>query len=129
MTDPYIYQVVGKKTARGYVRHVLEDGVAVPEFLKDAPPKLTYGFVVYSYASGHFHIVESGVMLGDQLTKLIQQKYPEEYKAFDIIVNVIGESLKREYQCAWAKTSEQLPKGVTKDSAEYRYIKSYFEGL
>lgn len=129
LSEPYMYQVVGKRTAKGFVRQILEDGVEVPDFLKDATPKLTYGFIVFNHEDAHFHIIETGIMLGDQLTKLIQEKYPEEYKAFDIIVNVKGENLKREYTCKYAKDAVQLPKGVSKDSAGYRFIRSYFEGL
>lgn len=129
VSEPYMYQVVGKRTAKGFVRQVLEDGVEVPEFLKDAPPKLTYGFVVFSHDSGHFHLIETGTMLGHQLTELIKSKYPEEFKASDIIVNVKGEQLKRTYEARWADETEKLPNGVTKDSAEFRYVLSYFEGL
>lgn len=128
-SEPYLYQVVGKRTANGFVRHILEDGVDVPEFLRDATPKTTYGFVVFSFESGHFHIIETGTMLGHQLTELIKTKYPEEFKTMDIIVTAKGEKLKREYSVKWAEKTEPLPKGVNKDSAEYRYILSYFEGL
>lgn len=129
LTEPYMYQVVGKRTANGFVRQILEDGVEIRDFLKDVPPKLTYGFVVFNHETEHFHVIETGIMLGDSLTKLVQEKYPEEYKAFDIIVNVKGEKLKREYTVSWAKETNALPKGVSKDSAEYRFILSYFEGL
>lgn len=129
LSEPYLYQVVGKKTAKGYVRQVLEDNVAVAEFLKDAPPKLTYGFVAYHFEANKFVVIETGIMLGDQLTKLIQSKYPDEYKAHDIIVHVKGENLRREYSSEFAKESSALPEGVTKDSAEFRFILSYFEGL
>lgn len=129
LTEPYMYQVVGKRTANGYVRHVLEDGIEVPEFLKDVAPKLTYGFVVFDHDDGHFHIIETGPMLGHSLTELVKSKYPEEYKAFDIIVNVTGEKLKRQYKCSYAKDTKPLPQGVSKDSAEFRFILSYFEGL
>lgn len=130
VTDsPYMYQVVGKRTARGYVRQVLEDGVEVKTFLKDAVPKLTYGFVVYSHEDAHFHVIESGVMLGDALTKLIQEKQPDEFKKTDIIVAVAGEKLDRTYACKWAEETTPLPDGANRDSAEFKYIKSYFEGL
>jgi len=127
--EPYMYQVVGKRTARGFVRHILEDGVEVPEFLKDAEPKLTYGFVVFSFVDEHFHVLETGPMLGHPLTELIKAKFPDEYKAFDILIHRTGEKLKTEYTCEYAKDSLKLPPGVSKESAEFRYTLSYFEGL
>lgn len=129
VTEPYMYQVVGKRTANGFVRQVLEDGVEVAEFLKDATPKLTYGFVVFSFETEHFQVIETGVMLGHALTELVKSKYPEEYKTQDIIIKVSGEKLKRKYSVEWAKDSKQLPEGVSRHSAEYKYTLSYFEGL
>jgi hypothetical protein len=129
VTEPYMYQVVGKRTANGYIQHILQEGVEIPDFLKDGKPKLQYGFVVFSHDTGHFHIIETGTMLGHPLTELIKQKYPEEYKAHDIIVHRIGEKLKTEYTVKYADKSEKLPEGVSKNSPEYKFVLSYFEGL
>lgn len=129
LSEPYQYYVVGKKTARGFVRVVLEDGVEVPEFLRDVEPKLTFGFVIYSHDTEHFHVLETGTMLGVPLVELVRQKWPEEYKALDIIVNAQGENLKRQYTCKYAPDSQKLPANISKDSPEFRFILAYFEGL
>lgn len=129
LSEPYQYYVVGKKTARGFVRVVLEDGVEVPEFLRDVEPKLTFGFVIFDHTTEHFKVLECGPMLGVQLVELVRQKWPEEYKALDIIVNAVGEQLNRKYTCHYAKDSQKLPEGVSKDSAEFRFILAFFEDL
>lgn len=127
LRDPYNYFVVGKKTARGYVRQIVGDDEEVPEFLKDVTPKLTYGFVVYSHDSGHFHILESGVMLGDMLTMLMQTVGEEEYKTKDVIISRSGKGFDTKYEVVLAKETQPLPKGLTQDSPEFRWIESYFE--
>lgn len=129
LAEPYLYRVVGKRTANGFVRHILDESTPVPEFLKDAEPKLTYGFVVFSHDDGQFHVLETGTMLGHELTELIKSKYPEEYKAIDVIVNATGEKLKRKYACRFATDTQQLPKGMNRNSPEFKYIMSYFEEL
>lgn len=129
LSEPYQYYVLGKRTANGYIQHVVEDGVEVPEFFQGVEPKLVFGFVVFSHESGHFHVLETGSMLGVPLVELIRQHWPDEYKALDIIVNKKGEKLKTVYEASYAKDVVQLPKGVSKDSAEFRFILSYFEGL
>jgi len=118
LTDGYIYNVLGKRTARGYVRAIVGDK-DIPEFLKDAEPKLTYGFVVYSHDTGHFHIVETGPTLGDMLVQLLQQKPDEEFKTTDIIVHRMGEKLDTKYTAHYADKPGKLPEGVDKNNPEF----------
>lgn len=123
--EPYLYQVVGKRTANGFVRHILEEGVEIPKFLDDATPKTTWGFVIYSHDTGHYHVIESGPMLGDALTMLLKEKI--DFKAHDIIVNKTGEMLKTKYTCQYATKDEPLPAGASKDNPEFQFITSYFK--
>lgn len=125
LDEPYLYQVVGKKTANGFVRHILEEGVPIPKFLEDATPKTTWGFVVYSHDSEHYHVIEAGPMLGDALTQLIKAR--EDYKAHDIIIHKTGEMLKTVYTCEFAEEDEKLPAGASKDHPEFQFINSYFK--
>lgn len=129
VSEMYQYYVVGKQTSKGFVRQVLEDGVEVAKFLQDVEPKLTFGCVAFDFYDEHFHVLETGSMLGVAIGELIAQKYPDEYKAYDIIVTRTGEKLNTEYTAEYAADSKKMPKGVSKDSAEYRFILSYFEGL
>lgn len=126
LTEPYLYQVVGKKTANGYVRHIMEEGTETPRFLADVKPKTTWGFVVFSHDTEHFHIIETGPRLGDPLTKLLQERAPEEYKAADVIVHKIGEGLDTKYTCKYADKVKGLPKRATMASPEYKVMLSYF---
>lgn len=129
LSEPYQYYVLGIRTARGYLQHVIEEGVEVPDLFANAKPKVMFGFVVYSHDSGHFHVLETGPMLGVPLVQMVQEKYPEEYKAFDIIVKARGESLNREYEAEWAKESYKLPEGVSRKHPEYQFMLGYFEGF
>ena len=126
LTEPYLYEVVGKQTANGYSQHIIGDGQDIPEFLRDVRPKTTWGFVVYSHDTGHFHIVATGPRLGDPLTKLLQKKAPEEYKAHDIIIHKTGERLKSKYKVEYASKSQAMPKDATRDNPEYMVMLSYF---
>lgn len=126
LTDGYIYRVVGKKTARGFVRAIVGDG-EIPEFLKDAEPKLTYGFVVYSFDTGHFHVVETGPTLGDMLVKLLQQMPDKQYQTKDIIVHKTGEKLETTYTVKYADTTEKLPEGANKTNPELGLMLRNFE--
>lgn len=126
LTDGCIYRVVGKKTARGYVRHIIGDG-EVPKFLNDVEPKLTYGFVVYSFDTGHFHVVETGPTLGDMLVKLLQEKPEKQYQTTDIIVHKTGEKLETTYEVHYAEDTQKLPDGVNKDNPELQIMMRNFE--
>ncbi len=126
LTDGCMYHVVGKKTAKGFVRAIVGDG-DMPKFLQDAEPKLTYGFVVYSFDTGHFHVLEKGPALGDQIVKLLQQKPEKEYMTADIIITRHGEGLSTEYSAQYADESEHLPKEANKDHPEYKMMLKYFE--
>lgn len=121
LTDGYIYNVLGKRTSRGYVRHIVGDG-ETPRFLQDADPKTTYGFVVYSHDTGHFHVLETGPMLGDMLVKLLQEKPDEEYKTTDIIVTRSGDGLETTYSVRYSDKPEKLPKGIDKDNPEFQMM-------
>jgi hypothetical protein len=129
LSDPYKYYVVGKKVNGRYIRQVIEDGVEIAEFLRDVDPKLQYGFVVFDYITESFKVLETGPELGVKLVELVRQKWPDEYKAEDIIVHAQGEALKRKYAASYAPDKQNLPKGVSKDSAEFRFVLSHFEGI
>lgn len=121
LTEGVIYNVLGKKTAKGFVRAIVGDG-NIPEFLKDADPKLTYGFVAYSHDTGHFHVLETGPRLGDMLVKLLQQKPDEEYKTTDIIVTKRGEKLETVYEVKYSDKPSKLPEGVDKENPEFQMM-------
>lgn len=129
LSDPYLYYVVGKPTAKGFVRSIIQEGVEIPEFLRDVEPKQTYGFIIYNHGTKHFEVLETGSMLGVQLVQLIQEKYPDEFKAHDIDITAKGQKLTRTYEASYADKPTDLPKGLSKDSAEYRFVLSHFEGL
>lgn len=125
LTDGYIYRVVGKKTARGFVRAIVGDK-DIPTFLQDAEPKLTYGFVVYSLDSQHFHVLECGPTLGDQLVKLLQQKPDKQYQTVDVLIKRKGKMLDTVYEASYAKESSQLPDGANKENTEFKIMLKHF---
>lgn len=126
LTDGYIYRVVGKKTARGYVRHIIGDG-EIPNFLQDVEPKLTYGFVVFSFDTEHFHVLESGPTLGDMLTVLLKLLPDEQYKAKDILIGRSGYGLDTKYEVAYAEESFKLPEGADKNNPEFQMMMRNFD--
>lgn len=130
LRDPLQFYMVGKRTAKGFVRHIISDDSETPEFLKDVDPKLVYGFVLWNHDHNRFEVSETGIMLGDALVKLMKEKYPEEYKATDIIVNkkkTGKHQFNVEYTARWAKETKPLPKGVSQDSPEFKYILKHFQ--
>lgn len=130
LSEPYQYYVVGKKTARGFVRAIVEEGKDLPPFLQDVEPKLTFGFVVFSHDTGHFHVLETSQTLGVQLIQLMQERYPEEFKTMDIVVTARGEKLERKYTAIWSpKDNITLPPGANSNNAEYRLSLSHLERI
>lgn len=127
LTEGVTYRVMGKKTAKGFVRHIVGDGI-IPEFLQDAEPKLCYGFVVYSFDTEHFHVVETSQTLGDTIVKLLQEKPDEEYKTTDVLIDRSGLTMHdTKYTVKWSPEATKLPDGISKDHPEFLAMLRNFE--
>ena len=129
LSDIYLYRKLGIRAGGRYVPHILRDGQPIPDLFKGHTenPKLQYGAIVLDRATEDIKILEVGPILGDQIAQMLKAK-SGEYKKHDLVVSRKGEGLRdTTYKVRWAEQDVPLPKGLSKDSAEYQYQLKYFE--